>query len=92
MKLSKEAKQMAHDLGLSDVDAYLMDLKAKLYLKGADLIKTSKFTHEQIAKKIGTSRARISRISKMGENNVSIEILIKLIAVLENSAPIKLVA
>lgn len=92
MKLSKEAKQMAEELGLSDVDAYLMDLKAKLYMRGAELIKSSKLTHEEIAKKIGTSRARISRISKMGESNVSIEILIKLIAVLENSAPIRFVA
>ena len=92
MKLSKEAKQMAADLGLSDVDAYIMDLKAKLYLKSAELIKSSKFSHGEIAKKIGTSRPRINRISKMGENNVSIEILIKLIAVLEDAAPIKLVA
>lgn len=92
MKLSKEAKKLAEDLGLSEVDAYIMELKSKLYLKSAELIKSSKLTHEQIAKLIGTSRSRINRISNHGENNVSIELLIKLIAVLEGRPSIKFAA
>ena len=92
MKLSKQAKKMADDLGLSEVDAYIMELKSKLYHKSAELIKNSDLTHEEIAKKIGTSRARINRISKMGENSISIELLIKLIASLENKEPIRFVA
>jgi predicted XRE-type DNA-binding protein len=92
MKLSKEAKGMAEDLGLSEVDAYIMELKAKLYSKSSELIKSSKLTHEQIAKLIGTSRSRINRIANKGENSVSIELLIKLIAVLEGKSAIKLVA
>lgn len=92
MKLSKEAKQMAEDLGLSEVDAYIMELKAKLYSKSSKLIKSSKLTHEQIAKLIGTSRSRISRIASMGENNVSIELLLKLIAALEGKSAIKVAA
>lgn len=92
MKISKEAKQLAQDLGLSEVDAYIMELKAKLYSKSSELIKSSKLTHEQIAKQIGTSRSRINRISNKGENNVSIEILIKLIAVLEGKSAVKLAA
>ena len=89
MKLSKAAKQLAKDLELSEVDAYLMDLKSKLYQKCADLIQSSDNTHEQIARSIGTSRSRISRLANFGENNVSIELLIKLIATLEGKAPIK---
>lgn len=92
MKLSKEAKKMAKDLGLSEVDAYIMELKAKLYSKSSELIKTSKLTHEQIAKLIGTSRSRINRIANKGENNVSIELLLKLIAVLEGKSAIKIAA
>lgn len=78
MKLSKEAKQLAKDLGLSELDAYVMDLKSKLYVKCAKLIRESDMTHEQIAKAVGTSRARISRISSMGENSLSIEVLLKI--------------
>lgn len=92
LKLSKEAKTMALELGLSDVDAYLMDLKSKLYKKSSTLIKSADLTHEQIAKKMGTSRSRISRLANFGENNVSIELLIKLIATLEGTQAIKVAA
>ena len=92
MKISKEAKKMAEDLGLSEVDAYIMDLKAKLYTKSSQLIKASKLTHEQIAKKIGTSRSRVNRIANKGEINVSIELLLKLVAVLEGKSAIKIAA
>ena len=92
MKISKVAKQLAEDLGLSEVDAYIMELKSKLYSKSVELIKSSKLTHEQIAKLIGTSRSRITRIANNGENNVSFELLIKLIAVLEGKPAIKFAA
>ena len=92
MKLSKETKQMARDLGLSEIDAYVMDLKSKLYAKSSHLIKTSKLNHSEIAKLIGTSRSRINRIANFGENNISIELLIKIIIALEGKAAIKMAA
>lgn len=92
MKISKQAKTIARDLELSDVDAFIMELKAKLYSRSSELIKSSKLTHDQIAKQIGTSRSRINRIANKGENSVSIEILIKLIAVLDGQSAIKLAA
>lgn len=92
MKLSKETKKMADDLGLSEVDAYIMELKAKLYTKSSQLIKNSSLSHEQIAKLIGTSRSRINRIANRGENNVSFEILLKIIAVLEGKSAIQVAA
>ncbi|MFK8137554.1 MAG: helix-turn-helix domain-containing protein [Bdellovibrionales bacterium] len=92
MKLSKTARQLAQDLELNDVDAYMMELKANLYRKGADLIKASKKTNEEIAKSIGTSRSRINRIANHGENNVSIDLLIKLITALEGKPAVRFVA
>ena len=92
MKLNKNTKQLAKDLGLSEIDAYIMDLKSSLYRKSADLINSSNKTHEEIAKSIGTSRSRISRIANFGENNISIELLIKLITILEGKPFIKFVA
>jgi predicted XRE-type DNA-binding protein len=78
MKTSREGKQLPRDLNLSEIDAYLMDIKSKLYLKCAKLIKNSEFTHEQRAKIMGTSRARITRLSNIGEASVSLELLIKI--------------
>ena len=92
MKISKAARNLAKDLGLSDVDAYMMELKATLYSKSSDLIKKSELNHEEIAKMIGTSRSRINRIANAGENNVSFEILIKLISVLEGKPAVVLAA
>ena len=92
MKISKEAQRLAQDLGLSEVDAFIMEFKANLYIKSAKLIKTSKLTHTEIAKQIGTSRSRINRIANHGENNVSIELLIKLVSVLEGKPAVKLAA
>ncbi len=92
LKVSKEALKLAEDLGLSEVDAYMMELKAKLYTKSAQLIKSSKLTHEQIAKQLGTSRSRVSRLANHGENSVSIELLLKLIATLEGTQAIKVAA
>lgn len=92
MKFSKKTQNLARDLGLSEVDAYVMELKAKLYKKSSELIKGSKLTHEEIAKLIGTSRSRINRIANKGENHISLELLIKLIAVLNGKEAIKIAA
>lgn len=89
MKLSKEAKALAEDLGLSEVDAVVMELKSKLYQQAAKSIQNSKLTHEAIAEKVGTSRARITRISNLGENSLSIELLVRIIVALENKIPLK---
>ena len=78
---------MAKDLGLTDADALIMELKSKLYTRAAHAIKKSSKSHEEIAKEIGTSRARITRISNMGENSLSIELLMKIIVVLEKKSP-----
>ena len=92
MQVSKQAKQMAEDLGLSEADAVVMELKSKLYSHAAQAIKKLESSHEEIAKKVGTSRARITRISNMGENSISIEFLVKTIVTLENKIPFRLIA
>lgn len=89
MKISKNAKLLAEDLGLSPAEAALMELKSKLYENCASSISSSSLTHEEVAKLVGTSRARISRLSKLAEASVSLELLIKIVATLENKMPIK---
>ena len=89
MKMNKQAKELAADLGLNEAEAVVMDLKAQLYQQAAKSILKSKLTHEEIAKKIGTSRARITRISNLGENSLSMELLLKIIVALENRVPLR---
>jgi predicted XRE-type DNA-binding protein len=89
MKMSKQAKALAADLNLNDAEAAVMELKSQLYQQASKSILKSKLTHEEIAKKLGTSRARITRISNLGENSLSIELLIKIITTLEHRMPLK---
>ncbi len=92
MKISKEARKLAEDLGLSEVDAYMMELKAKMYNRSAQLIKSSPLTHKEIAKLVGTSRSRITRLSNNGENSVSIELLCSIITTLTGKHALELAA
>ncbi len=74
----KEELKMAKDLALETDDLYYIKLKAYLYQMAALAINNSGLTHEEIAKISKTSRARISRISKMGENSLSLDFLIRI--------------
>lgn len=89
MRLNKSAKKLADDLGLNQAEAAVMELKAQLYKQAAQSIQKSKLTHEEVARKVGTSRARITRIANLGENSLSIELLIKLIVTLDQKIPLK---
>ncbi len=89
MKMNKQTQKLAADLNLSAAEAIVMELKSQLYQLAAKSILKSKLTHEEIAKKIGTSRARITRIANHGENSLSIELLVKIIVALENKVPLK---
>lgn len=89
MKLNKHARALADDLNLNEAEAAVMELKAQLYQQAAKSIAKSKLTHEGIAKKIGTSRARITRIANLGESSLSMELLVKIIVTLEHKIPLK---
>jgi len=89
MKLSKRAKELASDLNLNDAEAAVMELKAQLYQQAAKSIAKSNLTHAEIAKRIGTSRARVTRIANLGENSLSMELLIKIITSLTNKIPLR---
>ncbi len=89
MKMNKHTKALADDLNLNEAEAAVMELKAKLYQQAAKSISKSKLTHEAIAKKVGTSRARITRIANLGENSLSVELLLKLIVSLDHRMPLK---
>lgn len=89
MRMTKMAKALAADLNLSEADALVMELKAQLYRQAAKCILKSKLTHEEIAKRVGTSRARITRIANLGENSLSLELLLRVITTLDRRMPVK---
>ncbi len=90
MKISKKARQLAEDLGLNEAQAQMMVFKADLYKKCSKTIQSSDLTHKEIAIAVGTSPARITRLANNGENSVSIEMLIKIIYVINEKMPVKI--
>ena len=92
MNISRHARKLGKDLELNDADAAIMELKSLLYERAALAIQQSGESHQAIAAKLGTSRARITRISNRGENSISIDLLLKIIVVLEKKIPFRLVA
>ena len=92
MKISQQARKLARDLELSDADVAIMELKSRLYDRAARAIEHSRESHQAIATRLGTSRARITRIRNRGENSISIDLLLKIIVVLEKKIPFRLVA
>ena len=60
MKISQHARKLANDLDLSDADAAIMELKSLLYERAAQAIQHSGESHEAIATRLRTSRARIT--------------------------------
>lgn len=90
MKLNKEAKKLAEDLGLSDIDAYMMQFKSQLLIACANAINESKLTHQEIASLLQTSRTRVTRMANLGEVNVSVEMLIKTLTFLRGGEVVKL--
>lgn len=89
MKVKQATKKLAKDLDLDDFDAKFIELKAELYQKASEAILESEQSHDEIAKLLGTSRTRITRIANMGEESLSLEMLSRVIYLLKEKMPIK---
>lgn len=73
---------VAMALGLKPSDAYEWEVQANLLLKLREIVSKSKLTHEQIAKKAGTSRTRITSILSAHLDHVSTDTLIRILGAL----------
>jgi len=79
---AKNPKETANLLGFSDEEARLMEVRIKIRQKIKDEMKKQNITHESLAKKVGTSRARISRLANNSPEPVTIDFLIKVLSAL----------
>lgn len=86
--VNKNPKELAVSLGLSPLDAIEWQIRHIITQKIIDSAKKNKMTVTDIAKKAGTSRARISKILKSDNQGISLDILIRILAVLGNEIKI----
>lgn len=79
-KITKTPKELSDVLGLSAADAVEWDIRYALTNKIIEIVQKQTLTVTAVAKKAGTSRARITQILKGDSMGISIDILIKIVA------------
>lgn len=77
---TKNSKQLASVLGLSNADAVEWEVRHSITKKIIETIRKNKLTITEVAKNAGTSRARITKILKGDSMGISIDVLIKIVA------------
>lgn len=77
--ISKNPKELAKDLGLSPADALEWEVRHSVTKKIIESTKNTKMTVTEVAKKSGTSRARVTRILKGDSLGISIDVLLRVL-------------
>lgn len=79
-KKTKNAAQLSEVLGLSQADALEWELRYKITNKIIETTSKQELTVTELAKKSGTSRARITKILKGDSLGISLDVLVRVVA------------
>lgn len=86
--VAKNAAQLATLLGLSKAEGVEMDIRSELNDKIVDVVKKEGLTHEQVAQLAQTSRTRITAILNRNTQEVSTDLLLRILTCLGYKAKI----
>ncbi|MBN8555837.1 MAG: XRE family transcriptional regulator [Deltaproteobacteria bacterium] len=78
--LARDANELGKILGLSESDTALMKYKARLTTLAVKAIEKSKLTVNEIVKRSGVARSKISAVKNGASVSVSCDLLVKIIA------------
>lgn len=79
---AKSARDVARSLGLSDKDSAAMELRVAVVKKIIAEVAKQEFTHAQAAELTGTSRSRITSILNGVVQDVSTDLLLRVLSAL----------
>lgn len=77
--VTRDAMELAKELGLKKDDAIAMEFRARLNKKIVELVKAKGLTHAQLASKAGASRTRITAILNGQTQGVSTDFLLRIL-------------
>ena len=77
--VTKTAKDLAYALGLSESDAIEWDIRQSLTEKIMAMAKSKRLSVTNLAKRSGTSRARVTRILKGDTWGISLDVLFRVL-------------
>jgi predicted XRE-type DNA-binding protein len=88
--ITRTPAELAAVLGLSEIDAVVMEVRSGLNDRIIQIAQRSGLTHAQIAKAARTSRTRITGILNRNTHEVSTDLLLRIVAALGYRAKITL--
>ena len=78
--ITRDARQLAEALGLTPADAVEMEVRSTLNDKIVEIVRRLALTHAEVAKLCGTSRTRITAIMNRNTQDVSVDLLLRILA------------
>ena len=78
--IARDARQLAAALGLTPADAVEMEVRSSLNDKIVNVVRRLALTHAQVATLCGTSRTRITAIMNRNTQDVSTDLLLRILA------------
>ncbi len=78
--IARNASELAEALGLAPADAVEIEVRSALNDKIIDIVKKHNLTHAQVAKVAETSRTRVTAILNRNTQDVSTDLLLRVLA------------
>ncbi len=86
--ITRTAAELAKALGLSPAEGMEMELRSELNSKIVDAIRERSLTHAQVAKLAGTSRTRITALVNRNTDDISTDLMLRILGALGYRAKI----
>jgi len=80
--MARNSRELAEVLGLSPADAVEIEVRSDLNDKIIEIVKKEKLTHAEVAKLAQTSRTRVTAILNRNTQNVSTDLMLRILSVL----------
>jgi predicted XRE-type DNA-binding protein len=86
--IARNAAELAKALGLNPADGAEIELRSNLNAKIVDVVQRKRLTHADVARLAGTSRTRITAIMNRNTNQISTDLLLRILYALGYTAKI----
>ena len=90
--VARDAAELAEILGLSPADAVEIEVRSKINSMIIKVVEKQGLTHAEIAKLSGTSRSRITAILNRNTQDVSTDLMLRILASLGYRAKVTFVS
>jgi predicted XRE-type DNA-binding protein len=85
---TRRAAELAKALSLNPVDGAEIELRSNLNAKIVEVVRRKRLTHAEVARLAGTSRTRVTAIMNRNTNQISTDLLLRVLYALDYTAKI----